>query len=416
MPMDQDEDPLLPPAKKEPEARDVRDVFDEQCAMIDDGIWMFGRIDGTGNRYRVELQSEEMATMLPDMQFILAASTGRYAAAAEQTLALSMVLPCPVHVSPIALALVRDQGCYRCTDAISCLKRMLILRDAILNIDTSVPQHKAKAKVVYKQLVTYVMANFYTELDAIVALGNVPAEEQTEDPGYHAALVHRFGVACERYALDFIHCIEWNIADMLKVPIAQRAMMMTPRMFPTARETKDWREFNAPGLTELTQMQLETKRYLGSRVWFTSKSMTGTNFSILRKNLSDYTRNRHFALVGKAADDAWRPMHLDGPLLEHRIMELAAPPADVSIPPGVMYGLYKGFISLHTLREFMLFLSTDTRPKPETTPVEMVSPFHMFGKEPEPIVNSRSVNNPEGTSGPRGASGSRVNMDMGDGE
>lgn len=351
-----------PPAPPQPEGRDVRDVFDDHCKRIGD-VSRFGQVSEDRNGFKVEIPDQVTTERIPTMQPVIGAATKRYGQHSEGILAAWMVLPVPVHVSPLALALLRDPGCSRCTDAISCLKRLEVMRIAILEMDTSDPRHKNDAKVIHKTLCDYASFKFYTELDRIIAAGTLPAEERTQEQctdAYYVGLLEQFGCACERFALDLIHCVEWNIADMFKIPISARSDFMTPCVFPDA-----------------------------------ISAMTPTTFSILRQNLCNYVRNRHAVLVPKDhVDDSWKPMHLNRPKLETRIHQLSATEQTYGVmAQDVRRGIYKGWISLHTLEEYMHFLSKDTRLKPAPTEEELreqmvsnqeqATPFHMYGKEPE---------------------------------
>ena len=80
-----------------------------------------------------------------------------------------------------------------------------------------------------------------------------------------------------------------------------------------------------------------------------------------KKKKDETTKREKFAGIAK---DAWNPMQLDDPKLEDRVTLLARWTPG-SIPDekarNYLYGLHNDWIDMHTLREYMLFLSQDIR-------------------------------------------------------
>jgi hypothetical protein len=124
---------------------------------------------------------------------------------------------------------------------------------------------------------------------------------------------------------------------------------------------------------------LMTPNLIGERV-DPRTCMSTVSFQILRANLCNYTRNRNEVFCMKYVvdqetgrykttkiidPDAWQPMHLDEPRIEDRLTLLEAYQKNkpVANAEKLMFGLYHNWISMQTLREFLMFLSTDTRPK-----------------------------------------------------
>jgi hypothetical protein len=197
-------------------------------------------------------------------------------------------------------------------------------------------------------LEVFVAGNFYREVDRIIAAGKIPVNQRHEQDGriYFDGLLRQFGAAADQFALDYVHVIEWCVLDMLRVPYAIRGAVMTPFMLPRAEG-----------------------------------SMLPIDFGVLRVNLANNLRNRNEIFCGHyivdpltkkekfvgIAKDSWNPMFLDAPKLEDRLSLLArwtsAVPAEDA--KRCVFGIHNDWIDLHTLREFMLFLSQDIRDKPK---------------------------------------------------
>jgi hypothetical protein len=312
--------------------------------------------------------------MLVDVSFITSAATSRHAWEAQQIIGVSMILPSPVHVSPLLLALIRDgAGSARFSDAITVACRLHIVRIAVKDRDTENPEHKARCDKLRKILEAFVANEFfYRELDRIVDAGKIPLEEREEKDSriYFDALVRQFAAACDRYALAYVHVQEWAVLDMLRVPYALRPAFMTPNMLPTA------------------------------------SVLRSVEFGVLRSNLASYLRNRNEIFCGVyekdretgkerfigIAKDSWNPMMHDlAPKLEDRLSVLARwvpnalPDADAA---RCMYGIHNEWIDLHTLREFMLFLSKDIRSKPaKMRPVMTETEELEASIEPGPVAS-----------------------------
>lgn len=344
-------------AKKE-RHMNIKDLFNRERRQAETAFSPLGIVNEDGTQFKLVFPpgdiGKRLIEKLVDISFIMPAATVRYAWNAEQIVSASNILPCPVHTSPLLLTLIREKGATRrFSDAITVLARLHIARIAIAEKDTENPEHKTRCDKLRKILEQYVAAEFYRTLDEIVELGNVPQEERAEKDArrYFGQLIERFAHACDVYSLAMIHVQEWVICDMLRVPYSLRAPLFTPQMFPPAGAVF---------------------------------SNNGESFGVLRVNLGNYLRNRNTIYCGHYSKpdpvtkketylgihpEAWNPMHLDeAPRLEDRLALLGNWTADTpKLVPNAsrcMFGIHNDWIDNHTLREYMLLLSKDTRPGP----------------------------------------------------
>jgi hypothetical protein len=297
------------------------------------------------------LPGQYLEVKIPNMALMIQSGERTMQRDAEGIVASSMMLCPPVHVSPLFMALNRDfQPCQTVTDAITSIMRLNIVRLLLMHTDTSDPAHKNRANKYRQTLFRTAASTYFGRVDAIIAKGAEPVEKREEkDPRkFYANLVGWFGLESDRYAMALIHIVEWNILDILHIPYAMRAGLMTPNL-------------------------------IGERV-DPRERMSTVSFQILRANLCNYTRNRNevfcmkyvvdtktgrFTTTKIIDPDAWQPMHLDEPRIEGRLTLLESYNKDKPIANAdkIMFGLYHNWISMQTLREFLMFLSTDTRPK-----------------------------------------------------
>ncbi len=263
-------------------------------------------------------------------------------------------MPTPVSVSPLAMVLLRDKGRARYTDAISSLVLLVELYMGIRELDVSNPAHKKACDAYDIKLNRFVGARFYAEVDAIIKALAIPSEHRQEKDGraYADGLLRRGARACDAYTLGKIHVLEWAIMDLMRVPYILRPALMTPSGLPTDA----------------------------------GKVLIGQSFPILRLNLCRYMRNRNKILCAKyedetesaekrknavrivgQAEDAFMPMNPDLPPIEDRLHLLAAydknNKAMELIASKCIYGIHNGWVDLHTINEWLYFLSNDERGK-----------------------------------------------------
>jgi hypothetical protein len=341
---------------------------------------------------------------------VRAAASSRYRRGYEEYIVAMNVLPCPVHISPLALLLVRERdACMRHTDAISLLMRLHILRHCMHEMDTDNPEHKQRCWKYFKIIEQYASVRHYQEIDRICKL----------DLGNGAEIARLFGVSATRYALDLIHAVEWCCLDILKIPYEWRHLFMTPNDTPPG-------EALAP--TAFQTMRSHTINYVSNR--------NITYCGLFVDEVSDPKTGAKKRVYKGIHPEAWQPMHLDQPpldqrplllngtgLVESRSLSPSLPPslplpcvsfslplvfpfslflffsfprarcfprsssralslsfslslslwdsasntrpAGPSLGPQYLVGIFNGWIDLHTLREYMHMLQADSRPKPE---------------------------------------------------
>lgn len=341
--------------KKATERREnIKNLFVKKRSLIEKNFCPLGIVNGTGLAFKFQLPDnqavcEYLKEKLKDVSVIMKFGINKYRNQAEQLTVISNILPCPVHVSPLFLALTRDSSeIYRFTDAIESLMRLYVLRFMLLELDTSEPEYKAMCRRYEKTLERYVSDQFYAELDNIVKEGDKPPAEREEKDArkFFDGLLRRFANASDAYSLARIHIVEWMICDMLHVSYSIRPALMTPDMLPAADCLRE-----------------------------------GQLFSVLRANLCNYVRDRNGIYCGMPLCDkdgniygtdktridpkAWRPMNLEDPPLERRLDLLARWSKDIPQEKAQKYvfGLHNDWIDLHTLKEYMLMLSVDKRGK-----------------------------------------------------
>jgi hypothetical protein len=138
------EGPFGPAAKTE----NVKDLFARVCKNdVEREFSPMGIVNGDGTMFKLVLPPGEFgkrfADKLIDCSMVVKTATSRHGWEAQQIVAASMILPCPMHVSPLLLTLIRDgNGSSRFTDAITNATRLHLLRVIIRDIDTENPEHK----------------------------------------------------------------------------------------------------------------------------------------------------------------------------------------------------------------------------------------------------------------------------------
>ncbi len=346
-------------AVKQPAKVTIQDLFAQHVSKIDPSGSPLGLVDSTGMFVQFFIppgaSGTKLASLLTDMSAIFHVLTARYGHQAEERAAATQILPTPISVSPLAMILLRDKGRARYTDAISSLVLLVELYQGIRELDVSNPAHKKACDAYDIKLNKLVGARFYAELDTIVNLLRVPNEYRPEQDGraYMDTMLRRFGSNCDKFALDKIHVLEWAIMDLQRVPYILRPALMTPSGIPP----------NA------------------------GQVLIGQAFPIMRLNLCRYLRNRNKILCAQyedpiesaekrktsvvaprilgQAENAFMPMNPDLPPIENRLQQLAAYNKDdkamALIAAQCVYGIYNDWIDLHTLKEWLYFLSVDDR-------------------------------------------------------
>jgi len=341
--------PDRPPVAPVKPKVDVRVVFDAQCAKIEKGFVPLGIINKDGTQFKFVMPPHHMGDQINKRVFhipfpIRSAAWQRYSKMYEVFLVLTKVLPVPLHTSPLALLLIRESTeVMRYKDAIGTLHGLHVLRHAMHEMDTENIEHKTVCWNFYKTLEAYVAERFYTVLDKLAE------QERASGSSREAAqeTARKFGDAVSRFALDMVHAVEWCCMDILQLPHEWRHLFMTPEEFPSG-ETMNKVAFD--------QMRVQTLRYL------TDRNKVYCGLYLDEKDPKTGVTKRTYKGIDP---NCWCPMQLETPPLADRPYLLGAWKQDMDpeLAKGCLFGLYNGWIDLHTLREYMKMLEFDSRPE-----------------------------------------------------
>jgi hypothetical protein len=354
---------------------DVRIIFDEQCSKIEKGFVPLGVINKDGTQIKFVMPPHHMGDQINQRVFniphpIRSAAWQRYSKMYEVFLVLTKVLPVPLHTSPLALLMIRETTeVMRYKDAIGTLHGLHVLRHAMHEMDTENIEHKTRCWNFYKTLEAHIAERFYTALDKLAE--EERAAGSSRDVAQETA--RKFGDAVSRFALDMVHAVEWCCMDILRLPYEMRKLFMTPNEFPSG-ETMIKVAFD--------QMRVQTLRYLGDR----NKVYCGL-YADEKDPKTGVTKR-----VYKGIDpNCWCPMQLDTPPLADRPYLLGAWKQDMDpqLAKSCLFGIYNGWIDLHTLREYMKMLEFDSRPE---TAAKMAALYNRPSlKEPAPAAGEAPV-------------------------
>jgi hypothetical protein len=327
----------------------VRIVFDEQCDKIEKGFVPLGIINPDGTQFKFVMPPGHMGDQINKRVFaipfpIRSAAWQRYHKMYEVFIGLTKVLPVPLHTSPLALLMIREpEPAMRWKDAISTLHGLHVLRHAMHEMDTENQEHKTRCWAFYKTLEAYIAERFYAELDRLAEEEKVGAS--TREVAQRVAA--KFGDAVSRFALDMVHAVEWCCMDILQLPYEWRYLFMTPNDLPPG---------TVMNKVAFDQLRTQTIRYLVDR----NKIYCGL-YADEKDEKTGVTRR-----VYKGIDPtSWCPMQLDSPPLAERPYMLAQWKKDLdpTLAASCLFGIYKDWIDLHTLREYMRMLEVDSRPE-----------------------------------------------------
>ena len=319
----------------------IRTLFDRERRAAECDFSPMGLTLADGAQFQLVFPpgevGQKLIKLLTDLSFLIVPGTIRFNSRIEQQVVASLILPCPLHISPLALVLSRSRDpCLRFTDAISSACRLRVIRDIILDLDIAQPEHKKMCVRFYDILAGYVSTAYYKKVNLMLERldecvkdneSRLTVENATTlntTLRTEAALV--FAKVSDEFSLAYVHGLEWTICDLLRVPYHLRHLLMTPNMTPAGR------------------------------------GMASTAFAVLRSNLANYVRDRNLffcAIYDKEAKrytgmrpDAWHPMNLDTPVrIEDRLARTS--PSEV----------YNDWIDRQSLIEYALFISNDTRPE-----------------------------------------------------
>jgi|WetSurMetagenome_2_1015567.scaffolds.fasta_scaffold01048_12 hypothetical protein len=327
----------------------VRVVFDQQCAQIEKGFAPLGLVSPDGKSFKFIMppghMGEQISKRVLNIPFMVRqAASQRYRRSYEVYLIISKVMPVPLHTSPLALLMVREpERCMRYKDAISTLHGLHILRHAMHEMDTENMTHKTRCWSFYATLEAYVSERFYAELDRL-------SQEERDGGGTREVaqvVARKFGDAVTRYALDMVHAIEWCCMDILKLPYELRHLFMTPPEIPRGEDLTD---------IAFRQMRIQTIRYVTDR----NKIYCG-----LYADEEDPETKQKKRVFKGIDPKAWCAMQLEHPPLADRPTLLGEwkQDTDPQLAAACLFGIYNGWIDIHTLREYMRMLEVDSRPE-----------------------------------------------------
>lgn len=386
----------------------VRVVFDQQCARIEKGFSPMGLVSPDGKSFKFLMPPGHMGDQINKrvitIPFLVRqAASQRYRSSYEVYLIISKVMPVPLHTSPLALLLVREpERCMRYKDAISTLHGLHILRHAMHEMDTENMAHKTRCWSFYASLEAYVSERFYAALDALT--------QEEKDGGctreVAQVVASKFGNAVARYALDMVHAIEWCCMDILKLPYELRHLFMTPNEIPRGED-----------LTEIAfrQMRIQTIRYV------TDCNKTYCGLYADEEDPETKKKKRVFKGIDP---NAWCAMRLEHPPLAERPDLLGQWKAgtDPQMAATCLFGIYNGWIDLHTLREYMRMLEVDSRPETAAkmealyacSDVGLNTDEAKLGLGPGDAATSSAAGRMDTAPDDEGATESSATMDMGD--
>jgi hypothetical protein len=378
----------------------VRIVFDQQCARIEKGFVPLGLISLDGTQFKFIMPPGHMGDQIGKRVFaipvmIRSAAWERYSRMYEVYLGLTKVLPVPLHTSPLALLMVRESSeAMRYKDAISTLHGLHVLRHAMHEMDTEDQEHKAKCWNFYSTLEGYVSERFFAELDRLAE------EEQAVSPVSREvaeSVARKFGQAASHFALDMVHAIEWCCMDILKLPYEWRHLFMTPNEFPSG-ETLYKVAFD--------QMRVQTVRYIIDR---------NRIFCGLYADEQD-AKTGVMKRVYKGIDpNCWAPMKVENPPLADRpyLLGTWTRETDPALASWCLFGIFNGWIDLHTLREYMRMLEVDSRPETAAR-VKAARAAKLYNPPPPDATEGTGAEGVPNTDGPAGgAADEAVAMDTG---
>lgn len=160
------------------------------CVVSDDSKWIraFFPFTSLGTRMAIVWLTEIPGPVLQMGRSRNADDATRFASGI-------MILPSPVHESPVALLLTRTcTAVPRFTDAITSYVNLFILHKILLEIDTENPEHKSKCEQYRKLLCVRAGEDFYKRVDTLYA--HLLLLEKTDRPAI-TTIVIEFARAIE---------------------------------------------------------------------------------------------------------------------------------------------------------------------------------------------------------------------------
>lgn len=146
------------------------------CIVSDDSKWIraFFPMNALGTKMSINWLTEIPGPVLQMGRSRNADDATRFASGI-------MILPSPVHESPVALLMTRTCSAVpRFTDAITSYVNLFIIHKILLEIDTENPEHKSKCEQYRKLLCVRAGEDFYKRVDALYA--HLLLVEKTDRP------------------------------------------------------------------------------------------------------------------------------------------------------------------------------------------------------------------------------------------
>jgi hypothetical protein len=171
-------------------AKDIDVSGSPACIVSDDSKWIraFFPTNALGTKMSITWLTE-----IPGP--VLQMGRSRYVDDATRFASGIMILPSPVHESPVALLVTRTCAAVpRFTDAISSYVNLFIIHKILHEIDTENPEHKSICEQYRKLLCIRAGEDFYKRVDVLYAQLNLL--EKTDRP------------AITNIAIEFAHAIE----------------------------------------------------------------------------------------------------------------------------------------------------------------------------------------------------------------
>ena len=237
-------------------------------------------------------------------------------------------IPCSIHNSPLLSLLKSTKNggpavIPTWTDAISSIRQLLFFRLYFRKVALDNSEYSRLAEGSYQRIRNEVQNQFFSSVDHLLMI-----KEKGSMPRIQVLTL--FIIAFENFTLNLLRSIEWNILDLLSVPIGVRDPLLTPNALPEAKMLSD---------EQMNTLRKHMCFYLRKRKW-----MYKGGLEELRKHglLADYKEKD-----GEASMDVSSP---DEGL--ESLESLEEDFMDSSIPK------YRGYITFKTIESYLNFLDT----------------------------------------------------------
>ena len=265
---------FTPSQKNAPSLRNPVVAFRDACGMLTDTcpLTFYNPHDGGltfgMNTTKLDARCKDKFADKLDTRIIRATTHG-FDENVTNMCIVSHFLPMPVHYSPLVAIL---EGIKRntFTDAISSMRQLFFMRIYYFKVALDDAEHCKECEKAYHKIHGEASDKFFDQVDEILS--------RKESMGPKLTLT-TFVAVFEEYQLARLRAVEWNIMDMLSVPLAYRVNFLTPSTTPSGSRLN-----NDQG----TILRDNLCRYLRKR-----KEIYGGGLQILMKNnLLDVNSNK----------------------------------------------------------------------------------------------------------------------------